>query len=149
MRSGHFPETGTRHVLVVEDHAPTLAAIAELLELEQPGISVVGMARGAADALRLAHDAAPDVVVLDLDLDGENGLELIPTLVLKHGVSVIILTSSNDPQKKRKGLAAGAKAFISKYAPSGELIAAILAVQPKAVDIGGLSRTARTLIPDK
>lgn len=134
MRGEHIHANGTRHVLVVDDHAPTLAAIAALLDLEQPDIEVVGTARDGADALRLAQEAAPDVVVLDLDLDGENGLELIPTLTLNCGAAVIILTSSNDPQKRRQGFAAGARAFVSKYAPSGELVAAILAVQPKAAE---------------
>jgi DNA-binding NarL/FixJ family response regulator len=134
MRGAHFDGGGTRHVLVGDDHAPTLAAISTLLDFEQPDIEVVGMARNAAGALRLARDVAPDVVVLDLDLDGENGLELIPTLTLNCGAAVIILTSSNDPQKRRQGFAAGARAFVSKYAPSGELVAAILAVQPKAAE---------------
>lgn len=139
MNGRHFQGNGTRHVLVVDDHAPTLAAIAALLDLEQPDIEVVGTARDSAGALRLAHDAAPDVVVLDLDLNGENGLELIPTLVVKYGATVIILTSSNDPLTKRQGFAAGARAYISKYAPSEDLIAAILAVQPKPPGMGGLS----------
>ncbi len=134
MRGAHFDGGGTRHVLVVDDHAPTLAAISTLLDFEQPDIEVVGTARNAAGALRLAHDVAPDVVVLDLDLDGENGLELIPALTLNCGAAVIILTSSNDSQKRRQGFAAGARAFVSKYAPSGELVAAILAVQPKAAE---------------
>lgn len=132
MRGEQFNGNGTRHVLVVDDHAPTLAAISTLLDFEKPDIEVVGTARDAVGALRLAHDIAPDVVVLDLDLDGENGLELIPTLTLKCGAAVIILTASNDPQKRRQGFAAGARAFVSKYAPSGELIAAVLAVRPKA-----------------
>mgnify|MGYP003589573965 CR=1 FL=1 len=134
MRTDPFDGSRTRHVLLVDDHAPTLAAITALLGLEQPGIEIVGTARNSINALRLASDVAPDVVVLDLDLDGEDGLELIPALTLKCGAAVIILTSSNDPQKRRHGLAAGARAFISKYAPSDELIAAILAVQPKNVE---------------
>lgn len=140
MRNGHIQgASGTRHVLVVDDHAPTLAAIAALLELEQPEIEVVGTARDCAGALRLAHDASPDVVVLDLDLDGEDGTELIGPLAEQYGATVIILTSSNDPQMRRRSFAAGAHAYVSKFAPSAELIHAILAVQPKAAGIGGLS----------
>jgi len=134
MRGEQSHGSGTRHVLVVDDHAPTLAAISTLLSFEQPDIEVVGIAHDAINALRLAHEVAPDVVVLDLDLDGENGLNLIPALTLECGAAVIILTSSNDPQKKRQGLAAGARAFVSKYSPSDDLIAAILAVQPRAIE---------------
>lgn len=130
---------GTRHVLLVDDHAPTLLALATLLESEKPTIEVVGTARDRADALRLVRDVAPDVVVLDLDLNGENGLELVPLLVLEYGVSVIILTSSDDPLKKKQGFSAGAIAFISKFSPAEELIAAIHAALPGVVDMGGLS----------
>ena len=149
MSDERCPATGMRHVLLVEDHPPTLAAVAALLELERPNISVVGAAHDGAHALRLADEASPDVVVLDLDLNGENGLELIPALILQYGVTVIILSSSNDPLKKRQGFAAGAKAFISKYAPCEELISAILAVPPRTRDMGGLSQGALTLLPVK
>jgi len=149
MKSDLFPGGGTRHVLVVDDHAPTLAAIAALLDLEQPAIEVVGTARDAASALRLAHDMAPEVVVLDLDLDGVDGLKLIPELVQQDGASVIILTSSNDPRKRREGFAAGARAFVSKLDPSRELINAILSVRPRPPCMGGLSHAPRTLFPAK
>jgi len=131
MRSQRFDSEGIRHVLVVDDHAPTLAAVSTLLDFEHPYIQVVGTARDAAGALRLAHEVTPDVVVLDLDLNGEDGLELIPALTLDCGAAVIILSASNDPQKRHQGFAAGAQAFISKFSPSDDLIAAVLAVQPK------------------
>lgn len=149
MNDRDFTRSETRHVLLVDDHEPTLAAIAELLELERPGITVVGTAPNSSAAFRLARDTAPDVVVLDLELNGEDGLELIPHFVLKHGASVIILTSSNDPLKKRQGFAAGAKAFVSKQSPSEELITAILAMPARAEQRGGLSHGDRNHLPDE
>ena len=149
MATEPLPTIGIRHVLLVDDHAPTLAAVATLLESEQPGIEVVGTASNSASALRLVRDAAPDVVVLDLDLAGEDGLELIPVMVLKHGVSVIILTCSDDPQKKKQSFSAGAMAFISKYSPAKELIAAIRTALPREMRMGDLSCATPTLIPKK
>ena len=80
MGSEHFQGIATRRVLLVDDHAPTLAAVAALLDSERPGIEVVGTARDGASALQRVREAAPDVIALDLDLGGENGLDLIPVL---------------------------------------------------------------------
>lgn len=142
-------EDGRRHVLLVDDHAPTLSAIACMLDSERPGIEVVGMARDGAEALQLVRDSAPDVVVLDLNLAGENGLELIPPLVLKHGVVVIVFTSADDPQTRKRSLSAGAAAFVSKYAPVDELISAIRSARSELISIGGLSHPHRSIFPRK
>jgi DNA-binding NarL/FixJ family response regulator len=114
-------------VLVVDDHAPTLAAIADLLEREYPRLEVVGIASDGAAALRVIGDAEPDVVVLDLDLGGEYGLDLMPAIRRHPGIVVVILTASDDPIERSRALRAGAVAFISKLAPVGELISTILA----------------------
>jgi DNA-binding NarL/FixJ family response regulator len=149
MGVGTVVEAGRRHVLLVDDHAPTLTAIACMLEHEQPEIEVIGMARDGAGALQFVRDSSPDVVVLDLDLAGESALELIPALVLKHGVAVIIFTSADDPLTRKRGFSAGAVAFVSKYAPVDELISAIKATRPRLMGMGGLSRPPRTFCPHK
>ena len=142
-------DAGRRQVLLVDDHVPTLHAIACMLEHEQPDIEVIGTARDSAGALQFVLESAPDVVVLDLDLAGENSMELIPALVLKHGVAVIIFTSADDPLTRKRGFSAGAVAFVSKYAPVEELISAIRATRPRSMTMGGLSRPARTFLPHK
>lgn len=139
----------TRHVLLVDDHAPTRAAIAAILEREWPGICVVGSVGDGVGALQAIRTMAPDVVVLDLDLGSENGLDLIPGLLQSNGVAIIILTASDDSRDKAKSFAAGASAFISKLAPASELISAILAAPFKATGMGGLSQSVRMPIPGK
>lgn len=129
-RSPFLAAQAPRRVLVVDDHAATLAAIAGLLEREYPRIEVVGTAGNGIAALKLARDLAPDVVVLDLDLGGQYGLDLMPAIGGRQGSAVVILTSADDPLEKSRALAAGAVAFVSKLAPVGELIAAILAARP-------------------
>ena len=124
-------------VLIVEDHAPTRTAIALLLEREFPRMVVIGTAADGVTALRAVIDGAPEVVVLDLDLDGKDGLELIPAI--NRDIAVIILTSSDDLTARPRALAAGATAFVSKLSPAQELISAILAVRPGLADIGALS----------
>lgn len=117
-------------MLIVDDHAPTRAAIKALLEREQPRIEVVAAVSDGATALQALRDAAPDIVVLDLDIGDEYGLDLLPAISRHPGVAVIILTASEDPLAPQRALAAGATAFVSKFSPAGELLAAILAVRP-------------------
>lgn len=118
--------TGTR-VLLVDDHEPTLRAISALLECEFPNIIVVGSARNGGEALRLLAAVQPEVLVLDLDLGGEYGLDLMPQLRHQDKLATIILSASDDPTVRCRALQAGATDFISKLAPAADLVAAILA----------------------
>lgn len=124
------PVVGPRRVLVVDDHLLIREAVAALLKAEYPRIEVVGTAGDGSTALRVVRDAAPDVVVLDLYLGDEYGLDLIPAISQQPGVAVIILTSSDDPLDQSRALAAGVAAYVSKLSPAGELIAAVLAALP-------------------
>lgn len=142
-------DTVTRHVLLVDDHAPTRAAITAILEREWPGIRVVGSVGDGVGALQAIRAMAPDVVVLDLDLGSENGLDLIPGFLRANGLSIIILTASDDSRDKAKSFAAGASAFVSKLAPASELISAILAAPSRSTGMGGLSQRVGMPIPGK
>lgn len=138
---------GSRRVLIVDDHAPTLAAVEALLEREYPHIEIVATASDGATALRLLRETSPDVVVLDLNIGDEYGLDLMPGFCRHPEVAVIILTASDDPLERASALAAGAAAFISKLSPAAELIAAVLAVRPE--EVGGLSSEAGSPLPGK
>ena len=133
------PIAAPLRVLIVEDHAPTRAAIAMLLEREFPRMVVIGTASNGDAALRAVVDDSPEVVVLDLDLGGENGLDLLPAIHGTPGIAVIILTSSDDLMARPRAFAAGATNFISKLSPAQELISAILAVRPELADTVVLS----------
>lgn len=139
----------TRRVLIVDDHARTLAAVAALLQQEYPRIDVVGTASDGNMALQIIRDAVPNVVVLDLELGDEHGLDLMPAIARFPGVEVIVLSSSDDPLARAQALDAGALAFISKFSPAEELIAAILALCPGATGTGALSCAAGSAEPGK
>ena len=98
----HTPFSRPRRVLVIDDHAPTLAAVSGLLQREYPDIEVVGTAGNGEAALQLVRDAGPDVVVLDLSLGDEYGLDLMPAIGSHPGVAVIILSSSDDPLERSR-----------------------------------------------
>lgn len=139
----------TRRVLIVDDHAGTLAAVSAVLQQEYPRIDVVGTAGNSHAALRYLRDAPPDVVVLDLDLGEEDGLDLMPAISRHPDIDVIILSSSDDPLERIRALGAGALAFISKFSPAEELIAAIVAARPEVIGAGALSCATGSADPGK
>ena len=134
------------HLLLVDDEQQILRALRPALVAA--GYEVATAETGGEALSHLAGEAC-DVVVLDLDLAGESGLELIPLLVLKHRVIVIVFTSADDPQTRKRSFSAGAAAFVSKYAPVDELISAIRSARLELVAIGGLSHSPRTIFPHK
>lgn len=128
-------------VLIVDDHAATLAALASLIDHEYPRLEVAGRASGARDALRMAREIQPDVIVLDLDLGGVYGIDLMPHLALCTDAAVVVHTAADDAMERAHARAAGACAFVSKLAPAQELIAAIEASCNPRDYVGGLSST--------
>jgi DNA-binding NarL/FixJ family response regulator len=81
--------------LIVDDNPSFLDAAASLLERE--GLSVVGMASTGEEALRQAEDLRPDVVLVDITLGGESGLDVARRLTETDGrASTVILISTHD-----------------------------------------------------
>ena len=68
-------------VLLVDDHRSVLWGLEKLIEGERPRMQVVGKATTASEALQMLEAAAPDVVLLDLDLNGQSGLDAIPGIL--------------------------------------------------------------------
>jgi len=114
-------------VLVVDDHAAIRAGIAKLIDAERPRLNCVGTASTPVEALTHTREAQPQVVVLDVNLDGEDGLALIPALHDAAPCAVVVLTSLADPHVALHALRQGARACLHKTAPATELIAAIFA----------------------
>ena len=114
-------------VLVVDDHAAIRTGIANLIDAERPRLNCVGTASTPGEALAHTRDVQPHVVVLDVNLDGEDGLALIPALHHAAPCSVVVLTSLADPHVAVHALRLGARACLHKTAPAADLIAAIFA----------------------
>jgi len=88
-----LPEVPLR-CLIVDDNAYFLEAAADLLKRE--GLIVLGVASARADALRLARELRPDVVLVDIMLGGESGIDLARRLAeANSGGPVIILISTH------------------------------------------------------
>lgn len=112
-------------VLLVDDNQQFLAFSREFLS-EFADIEVAGLALTAQEAMRLALEARPHIVVADLAMPGTNGLELTHQIkAALPGVPVIILTLQDSAHYRHAALEAGADAFVPKAAMDTELVPAI------------------------
>ncbi len=112
-------------VLLVDDHAIIREGLRDLIG-SRPGMSVVGDADNRAAAVALAAREQPDVIVLDLDLGADSGLDVLPELLrAAERASVIILTGMRDTEKRDRAMELGAKGVVLKERGATELLAAI------------------------
>jgi len=129
------PATAIR-VLLAEDQTMLRGALAALLDLE-PDIAVVAQATNGREALKLAQQCTPDVVVTDIEMPERTGLEVAADLKLAESKArVIILTTFARPGYLRRALDAGARCYLLKDRPATELAEAIRRVHSglRAVD---------------
>ena len=112
-------------VLIVDDHPVVRAGLRSLIEVEDD-LTAVGEAGNVRDAILEARATDPDVVVLDLMMPGENGIEGVPKLLREHpDLKILVLSMEDDPRYIREAFAAGANGYVVKEAADAELIAAI------------------------
>ncbi|HAT32330.1 MAG TPA: DNA-binding response regulator [Janthinobacterium sp.] len=121
-------------VLIAEDQALVLGALAALLKLE-PDLDVVGTAGNGRAALALCQARAPDIVLTDIEMPHMTGLELAAALAEEHSpCKVIIVTTFARAGYLQRALAAGVRGYLLKDAPSDTLADAI-----RCVHAGGRS----------
>jgi two-component system nitrate/nitrite response regulator NarL len=112
-------------VLIVDDHTVLCEALCMLLE-SQPGITVVGTATNGTGALDLAAREQPDIILLDLNLGGENALDHLPKLhATARGARVIILTGVDNPELHQQAVRLGAMGLVLKEQASATLFKAV------------------------
>ena len=114
-----------RRVLVVDDDTKTVELVK--LYLNRDGYRVL-TAYDGVEALRLAQEAHPDLIVLDLMLPGMNGLEVCQTIRADSDVPVIMLTAKTTDQDKLTGLNLGADDYVTKPFSPRELAARVRTV---------------------
>ena len=112
-------------VLIVDDHAVFRAGLKLLIDAEDD-LEAVGEAGTARDAIFQARALEPDVVLLDIVMPDQSGLDALPTLLHERPeMKVLILSMQDDPQYIRQAFAAGASGYILKEAADTEVVAAI------------------------
>jgi two-component system, OmpR family, alkaline phosphatase synthesis response regulator PhoP len=114
-----------KKVLVVDDDVKTVELVR--LYLDRDGYQVLTAYNGV-EALRLAHENYPDLIVLDLMLPDIDGLEVCRTLRRESDVPIIMLTARTTDQDKLTGLDLGADDYITKPFSPKELVARVRAV---------------------
>lgn len=120
--------TATLRVVLVDDHAVVRRGLAELLD-SAADLEVVGTASDGAQAQEVARALRPDVVLMDLQMPGTDGVEATRAIVAADlGAQVLVLTSFSDAERILAALDAGAVGYLLKDAEPDEVIEGVRAV---------------------
>ena len=112
-------------VLLVDDQPAVRRGLRVRFQLE-PDVQVVGEASTGREALTLAQALTPDVVLLDIEMPGMDGIEATAALRTVVPLSaVVILSIHTDRQTRMRAQAAGAVAFVEKQGTTDTLLSAI------------------------
>lgn len=126
-------------VLLVDDQPAILAGVGALIGSEAPFLHLAGSAGCGRDALELARSLQPDIIVLDVELGGEDGLALIPRLRSCCHAVIVLFSTLAGVEGRLRVLQPDAAAFVSKEGEGRELIDAIRRAAARA---GGEGRGA-------
>ncbi len=117
--------TNLIRVLLIDDHVVMRMGLRMLIE-NQPGLRVVGEATDRGAAILSAAREQPDIILLDLDLGDESGLDILPELrAAAEGARVIVLTGIRDPAEHRQAVRLGATGMVLKEQAVDTLVKAI------------------------
>ena len=118
----------TIRVLVVDDHAVVRTGLRRVLDAE-PDIETVGEAPNAERAVFEALESKPDVVLMDVVMPGNSGIEGLPALLQAlPEVKVLMLSMQDDPHYVREAFEAGASGYVLKEAADTDVVDAVRAV---------------------
>jgi len=116
---------GSAKVLIVDEYPLFCMGLASFLKLI-PGYSVVGEAATVADALKIAEKEKPHLIIMEIHLGSENGMELIPQLKSRYpGTFVLVMSTHDERYYSERVLRLGAQGYIMKNAPINNLKEAI------------------------
>ena len=115
----------TIRVLLIDDHRSVLWGLERLIESQKPKMEVVGKFTSFAEASPQLAKLAPDVILLDLDLGGEKGIDVIPLLAPITSAKILILTGSRNTALHDQCVIAGAKGVLQKEESADTILSAI------------------------
>lgn len=117
-------------IMLVDDHKTMLWGLEKLIEGGGADLQLVGTASNNDTALQQAAALTPDVIVLDLDLEGRSSIEILPQLLQQNpGVKVMILSGNRDQGLLTQAVKLGARGVVSKEAAADVVLNSIRAVQ--------------------
>ncbi|WP_373988772.1 response regulator [Duganella sp. BuS-21] len=112
-------------IMLVDDHKTMLWGLEKLIEGAGAALTLVGTAHNNESALREGARLRPDLIVLDLDLEGRSSIEILPQLLQDSGARVLILSGNRDQALLAQAVKLGARGVVSKEAPAEVLLQAI------------------------
>ncbi len=117
-----MPDTSSIRVYLIDDHPVLREGFAKALEAE-PGMTVVGQAGTAAEALRDVQTIKPDVMLVDLNIPDRDGIELLAALrVQVPSAKLLVLSCYDDEFRVAEALRAGAQGYLVKTSELAEVI---------------------------
>jgi DNA-binding NarL/FixJ family response regulator len=136
-------------LMIADDHPVFRDGLASLLD-PLPGIEVVARAADGAEAVALAAEHRPDVVIMDVQMPELNGIEATRAITADQpGVGVLVLTMGEDDGTVLAALRAGARGYLRKGAEQDEIVRALTTVHGGGVVFGAslAARIAEVLAP--
>jgi len=120
--------TGVVRILLADDHTVMRAGLRLLLERHE-NFEVVGEAADGREAVAMATEQKPDVVVMDVAMPHLNGVEAARQILVRHpDTAIVMLSMHSDESYVLRSLKAGARAYLLKDSAEADLIAAIQAI---------------------
>src|ERR1700682_46707 len=136
----------TTRVLVADDHGVVRKGLRFLLQTD-PAIQVVGEAADGREAVRMAEDLSPHVVVMDITMPQLNGIEAASQIVKRNpAIAIVMLSMHCDETFLVRALAAGAHGYLLKDSTETDLLQAVRAVAAKKLFFS--PAIAKTLLED-
>ena len=115
----------TYDVFIIDDHPLFSRGLAQLIET-QADFKVVGMAKDSTEALDFLKNTKPSLIILDLNLGQEDGLELIIKILdIKNTFKILVLSMHDERFYSERSIAAGARGYIMKEEAESQVINAI------------------------
>jgi DNA-binding NarL/FixJ family response regulator len=111
-------------VVIVDDHAVLRAGLAQLLGAE-PDLEVVGTAASGDEGVAVVRELRPDVVLMDLQMAGVDGVSATRQIVAEELADVLVLTSYSDAERIVGALDAGAIGYLLKDAEPEDIVRAV------------------------
>lgn len=112
-------------VLLIDDHRSVLWGLEKLIDSQRPRMQVIGKYTSFVEASSFVKELSPDIVLLDMDLGSEKGIDVIPQMLAITSTKILILTGSRDGKLLDQAVVAGAKGVLGKENPAETIIRAI------------------------
>ena len=115
-------------ILIADDHPIFRSGLRQVIEADQ-SMSVIAEAEDGASALRLIREHKPDIVVLDINMPGVSGFEVVESMRKEHSsVEVVLLTMHNEEAMFTKALSLGVRGYVLKDSATSDIVNCLHAV---------------------